>query len=85
MKESTSPVIALQGILHYNQKFPTYFMKEGLEKEPEIISKYIAERQEDSHQVTVKKSGFIVNATRGFLGASRDGLVHDPLKSTPDG
>ena len=55
MKESTSPVIALQGILHYNQKFPTYFMKEGLEKEPEIISKYIAERQEDSHQVTVKK------------------------------
>ena len=33
----------------------------------------------------MKKSGFIVNATRGFLGASRDGLVHDPLKSTPDG
>ena len=52
MKESTSPVIALQEILHYNPKFPTYFMKEGLDKEPEIISKYIAEMQEDSHQVS---------------------------------
>ena len=84
-KESTSPVIALQEILHYKQPFQTDFMKEGLDKEPEIINEYIAQMQKDGHQVTVKKSGFTVSASHGFLGASLDGLVHDPLECTPDG
>ena len=85
MKESTSPVAALQEILHYKQPFQTDFMKEGLDKEPEIIHEYIAQMQKDGHEVTVKKSGFAVSASHGFLGASPDGLVHDPLECTPDG
>lgn len=60
-------------------------MKEGLDKEPEIINEYIAQMQKDGHEVTVKKSGFTVSASHGFLGASPDGLVHDPLECTPDG
>jgi len=68
MKGSTSPISALQEILHYKQQFQTYFMKEGLEKEPEIISEYITEMQNDGHQVTVTKSGFVVSATHGFFG-----------------
>ena len=85
MKGSTSPISALQEMLHYKQPFQTYFMKEGLEKEPEIISEYITEMQNDGHQVTVTKSGFVVSATHGFLGSSPDGLVNDPLESPPDG
>lgn len=49
MKESTSPISALQKILHYKQPFQNYFMKEDLEKEPEIISEYITEMQKDRH------------------------------------
>ena len=60
-------------------------MKEGLDKEPEIINEYIDQMQKDGHEVTVKKSGFTVRASHGFLGASPDGLVHDPLECTPDG
>ena len=56
MKESTSPVTALQEILHYKQPFQTDFMKEGLDKEPEIINEYIAQMQKDGHEVTVKKN-----------------------------
>ena len=41
--------------------------------------------QKDGHEVTVKKSGFTVSASHGFLGASPAGLVHDPLECTPDG
>ena len=85
MKQSTSPVAALQEILHYKQPFQTDFMKEGLDKEPDIINEYIAQMQKDGHEVTVKKSGFTVSASHGFLGASPDGLVHDPLECTPDG
>lgn len=53
-------------------------MKEG-------INEYIAQMQKDGHQVTFKKSGFTVSASRRFLGASTDSLVHDPLECTPDG
>ena len=60
-------------------------MKEGLDKEPEIINEFITQMQKDGHQVTVKKSGFTVSASNGFSGASRDGLVRDPLECTPNG
>lgn len=60
-------------------------MKEGLDKEPEIINEYIAQMQKDGHEITVKKSGFSVSTSYGFLGASPDGLVRDPLECTPDG
>lgn len=70
MKESTSPISALQKILHYKQPFQNYFMKEDLEKEREIISEYITEMQKDGHQVAMTKSGFTVSGTHWILGSS---------------
>ena len=60
-------------------------MREGLEKEPEIISNYETEMHKNGHQVTVTKSGLGFSTSHCFLGASPDGFVHDPVESPTDG
>ena len=85
MKETTCPKSALEEILQYKQPYQSDLMREGLQKESEIIGEYITEMHRNGHEVTVTKSGFVVSATHGFLGSSPDGLVHDPLESSSDG
>ena len=67
MKELASPVAALQEILYYKQPFQTDFMKEGIDKEPEIINEVIRQMQKDGHEITVKKSGFTLSTSHGNL------------------
>ena len=85
MKETTCPKSALEEILQYKQPYQSDLMREGLQKESEIITEYITEMHRNGHEVTVTKSGLVVSATHGFLGSSPDGLVHDPLESSSDG
>ena len=43
-------------------------MREGLQKESEIISEYITEMHRNGYEVKVSKSGIVVGATHGFYG-----------------
>lgn len=85
LKTSTSPTKALKEIM-YSSVRPTRQMKEGLSKEPEIMQEYTLLQQTSGHQgLTVGASGLIINPQDGYLGASPDGLVHDPSVSDSNG
>ena len=39
----------------------------------------------ENENLKLKKCGFIIHPTQGWLGASPDGLVHDPASHDPSG
>ena len=61
-------------------------MKEGLEMEDNIIAAYkVCKQQQGVTGITVEKCGFYISKHNGFLGASPDGLVHDPSTENSEG
>ena len=61
------------------KNFSSQATQHGIEVEPLAISKYRQYQQSNGHpDYTVCASGFIVNTTHPFLGASPDGAVYDP-------
>ena len=82
LKSTTSPTKAVHDIL-YGKVVPTKQMRRGLEMESEIMDNYVKEQHKCGHSnLSVEKSGLIVGKFEdGFLGASPDGLVHDPICS----
>ena len=85
MRPSTSLTKAIKEIL-YSKVKPTREMKEGLEKEPEIIAEYIQHQINAGHVgLKVSKCGLLVSEAEGFLGANPDGLVEDPSTTDPHG
>ena len=86
MKSTTSPTKVIQELL-YSQVKPTRQMREGLAKKQESMAQYIKKKQAKSgHEgLTVSKIELVICRTEGYLGASPDGLVHDPSVADPKG
>lgn len=64
IKETASPTKTIATILQYKSNIQTWTMKEGIEWEPKIISKY-----EYVSGNKVSKSGFVISTTHPLLGA----------------
>lgn len=79
LKESTSPTKAVKEVL-YNKVVATKQMRKGLEMESHIKEIYENKQNSCGHKgLSVTTSGLVVgNYEDGFLGASPDGIVHDP-------
>ena len=86
IKESTSPSKAISDIL-YPKDVSTESMKQGLQMEPHILTRYVEHQHNCGHKgLTVAKVGLVVGKlSDGFLGASPDGIVTDPTAVEPKG
>lgn len=72
IKDTTSPTKAIASTLKYHGNIQTRAMKQGIEWESKIISRY-----EYVSGNSVSKSGFVISTTHPFLGASPDGRIHN--------
>ena len=82
-RKSTTPPDNL--VLHIIQRksFSTPATKNGLENEKSAIKAYISHQQCNGHpDIVVSESGFNINPSYYFLGATPDGAVYDPV--TPE-
>ena len=62
LRDSTSPTKTMREILHYNDKYQSQNMKEGLMKEDEILKEYLSLKHNQGHaNLTVEKCGFFVS------------------------
>lgn len=85
-RESTSPTKIIKDILGYNKAYQSKSMEEGLKMEDQIINDYkLLKQSQGDEGITVSKCGFFVSKEHGYLGASPDGLVHDPSASDSEG
>ena len=61
------------------RSFSTPAIQYGIENEQVALKEYVAYRQAHGHpHLTVSPSGFLISTMHPFLGASPDGVVHDP-------
>ena len=61
-------------------------IKWGIENEKLARNVYIQHMRQAGHSnLVVKDCGFIVSLSKGWLGASPDGQVHDPTSDNPNG
>lgn len=61
------------------QSFTSKATQHGIENEDLAVQKYISHQKENGYpDLLVFPSGFIINPTHSFLGASPDGCVYDP-------
>ena len=85
-RETTSPTKIIQDVLDYKEPFQSKSRQEGLEMEDSIIAAYKSLKQEEGVAgIIVQKCGFFISKHHGFLGASPDGLVHDPSAEDTEG
>ena len=69
-------------VLHIIQPkhFSTLSIQYGIDNEQLAIQKYLSHQNTHGHpNLTVSSSGFIIDTTHPFLGASPDGTVYDPI------
>ena len=86
LRPSTSPTKALREVLKYNKQYQSEQMKEGLQKEEEIAKLYERAMNSLGHEgLSVEKCGLIISQSHGFLAATPDGLVRDPVAPLPCG
>ena len=58
----------------------------GRENEEKAVNAYKEKMQEAGHtDLTVRKSGLVINPKYVYLGASPDGILQDPVLSDPNG
>ena len=57
--------------------FSSAAMKYGLEFEPVILDRYVAEMANEGQVISLKKIGLVVDTDHGFLAASPDSGVED--------
>ena len=85
-RETTSPTKIIKDVLGYNKVFQSKSMEEDLKMEDQIISDYKLFKQKQGNEgITITKCGFFIAKDHGFLGASPDGLVHDPSTNEAEG
>ena len=72
LKPTTSPSKAVAEVLFYGNKIQTKAMKDGIEWEPKIIERFMADT---GHHV--RESGFVISESHPFLGASPDGITEE--------
>ena len=75
-KRETPPDSLVMHILQ-PQRFSTLATQYGIDNEQLALEKYVAHQNTHGH-LTVSASGFIIDTTHPFLGASPDGAVYDP-------
>ena len=57
----------------------------GIFREEDSNKGYLRIRRESSPNISISKCGLVVSVTNPWLGASPDGLVHDPTSDPPGG
>ena len=57
----------------------------GIFREEDSNKEHLRIRRESSPNISISKCGLVVSVTNPWLGASPDGLVHDPTSDPPDG
>lgn len=71
MKETTSPTSALEEILQYKKPYQSDLMREGLEKEPEIISDYETEMHKNGMKSQSQKVDLFLEQATVFWSKPR--------------
>ena len=67
-----------------NKVSHTYAMLQGLEEEDATADSFVDKIEEEgNHNLTFIRCGVFISKTHGFLGASRDRIVHDLTDETP--
>ena len=79
LKRETPPDCLVMHILQ-SKHFSTLATQYGIYNEQLALEKYLLHQNTHGHpDLTVSASGFIIDTTDPFLGASPDGAVYDPV------
>ena len=79
LKRETPPDSLVMHILQ-PKRFSTLATQYGIDNEQLTLEKYISHQNTHGYpDLTVSASGFIIDTTHPFLGASPDGAVYDPV------
>ncbi|KAL3888824.1 hypothetical protein ACJMK2_001184 [Sinanodonta woodiana] len=57
--------------------FSSAAMKYGLDMEPTVINRYVAEKVKEGSNISIKKLGLIIDKDHGFIAVSPDGGIEE--------
>ena len=87
-QKTTSPHSLVSRIMGYSSLPVTSAMKWGIDHEPVAVAEYLSSinaNRDPEMAITHQSCGLSLHLDYSFLGASSDGLLHDPMSPDPNG